>query len=70
MHQHLPFLTALLFTAKGEAPGRHQIFDVFRVDRSQRAVALRLEAKTIRRDIAGGFVVIENIFPAYFGTSR
>ena len=70
MHQHLPFLTALLFTAKGEAPGRHQIFDVFRVDRSQRAVALRLEAKTIRQDIAGGLVVIENIFPAYFGASR
>jgi hypothetical protein len=66
----LPFLAALLFAAKGEAPGGDEISDVFRVDRLQGAVALGLQAEAIGEHIAGGLVVIENIFPAYFGTSR
>ena len=61
MDDRLGFLTALLFAAKREAPGRHQFFHRAGVQLGQRAETLALRAQAIRHHVARGFGVVENI---------
>ena len=59
----LRFLAALLLVAEGIAPRRSQLEHVLGVHLSQRAPALGVGAHAVLQHVAGGGVVVGNVFP-------
>ncbi len=60
----LGFLAALLLVAEGERPGRGQLEHIALVDLRQRAPALCIGAHAVLQHVAGGDMVVGDVFPA------